>query len=75
MREAPSRVTIKAVLERGAAVVAYDPAAMDEARRVPPIDLQEHPGQPERLRFAETLFFDYHRQHAVDIRVARIFNN
>lgn len=28
----------------------------------------------EGKRTAETLFFDYHRQHGVDIRVARIFN-
>jgi UDP-glucuronate decarboxylase len=28
----------------------------------------------EGKRCAETLFFDYHRQHKVDIRVARIFN-
>ena len=28
----------------------------------------------EGKRAAETLFFDYHRQHALDIRVARIFN-
>ncbi len=28
----------------------------------------------EGKRVAETLMFDYHRQHAVDIRVARIFN-
>jgi UDP-glucuronate decarboxylase len=28
----------------------------------------------EGKRIAETLFFDYHRMHAVDIRVARIFN-
>ena len=28
----------------------------------------------EGKRAAETLFFDYHRQHQVDIRVARIFN-
>ena len=28
----------------------------------------------EGKRAAETLFFDYHRQHDVDIRVARIFN-
>lgn len=28
----------------------------------------------EGKRCAETLFFDYHRQHNVDIRVARIFN-
>lgn len=28
----------------------------------------------EGKRAAESLFFDYHRQHGVDIRVARIFN-
>ena len=28
----------------------------------------------EGKRMAETLFFDYHRQHKVDIRVIRIFN-
>lgn len=28
----------------------------------------------EGKRAAETLFYDYHRQHSVDIRVARIFN-
>ena len=28
----------------------------------------------EGKRAAETLFFDYHRQHKVDIRLARIFN-
>jgi UDPglucose 6-dehydrogenase len=34
MREAPSRVIIDALVRRGAAVRAYDPVAMDEARRV-----------------------------------------
>ncbi len=28
----------------------------------------------EGKRVAETLFFDYHRQHGVEIRVVRIFN-
>jgi UDP-glucuronate decarboxylase len=28
----------------------------------------------EGKRCAETLFFDYHRQHAVEIKIARIFN-
>jgi len=28
----------------------------------------------EGKRVAETLFFDYHRQHALEIRIARIFN-
>ena len=34
MREAPSRVLIPELLRRGAAVAAYDPAAMTEAQRV-----------------------------------------
>jgi UDPglucose 6-dehydrogenase len=34
MREAPSRVLIADLLERGARVVAYDPVAMDEAKHL-----------------------------------------
>jgi UDPglucose 6-dehydrogenase len=34
MREAPSRTLVAGFLERGARVIAYDPAAMAEARRV-----------------------------------------
>jgi UDPglucose 6-dehydrogenase len=34
MREAPSRAVIAALARRGARIVAYDPIAMDEARRV-----------------------------------------
>jgi UDPglucose 6-dehydrogenase len=34
MREAPSRVVIAELLRRGASVRAYDPVAMDEARRI-----------------------------------------
>jgi UDPglucose 6-dehydrogenase len=34
MRDAPSRVVISGLLARGAKVCAYDPVAMDEARRV-----------------------------------------
>ena len=34
MRDAPSRVIIQALSQRGAAVQAYDPVATDEARRV-----------------------------------------
>ena len=34
MREAPSRVLLAALKERGAKVVAYDPVAMDEARHI-----------------------------------------
>ena len=34
MREAPARAIVDALTARGATVVAYDPVAMDEARRV-----------------------------------------
>jgi len=34
MREAPSRVIVHELLRRGAAIQAYDPVAMDEARRI-----------------------------------------
>ncbi len=34
MREAPSRVVLDALMRRGASVCAYDPVAMDEARRI-----------------------------------------
>jgi UDPglucose 6-dehydrogenase len=34
MREAPSRTIIEAFAARGARIVAYDPVAMDEARRI-----------------------------------------
>lgn len=34
MREAPSRVIIRALIEAGATVQAYDPVAMDEANRI-----------------------------------------
>lgn len=34
MREAPSRVLVDELLRRGATVAAYDPVAMDEAKRV-----------------------------------------
>jgi UDPglucose 6-dehydrogenase len=34
MREAPSLVVIKALLDRGATVCAFDPVAMDEARHI-----------------------------------------
>jgi UDPglucose 6-dehydrogenase len=36
MREAPSRVLMEALWEAGATVKAYDPEAMDEARRIYP---------------------------------------
>jgi UDPglucose 6-dehydrogenase len=45
MREAPSLVTVEGVLERGGQVVAHDPVAMEEARRL-------HFG--DRIEYAES---------------------
>ena len=45
MREATSRVVLAELFERGATVTAYDPVAMDEARRIF--------GDEPRLRYAE----------------------
>jgi len=46
MRDAPSRVVIQALIERGAHIAAYDPVAGDEARRVfqglPRLDIVSH---------------------------------
>jgi UDPglucose 6-dehydrogenase len=46
MREAPSRDLIDGALARGASVVAYDPVAANEARRI-------YPNEP-KLSYAET---------------------
>jgi len=46
MREAPSRVVINGLLARGATISAYDPVAMEEAKRV----FAKEPG----VRFAPT---------------------
>jgi UDP-glucuronate decarboxylase len=48
------------------------PQAEDYWGNVNPIGIRSC--YDEGKRAAETLFFDYHRQHNVDIRVARIFN-
>ncbi len=49
-----------------------DPQSESYWGRVNPIGIRAC--YDEGKRAAETLFFDYHRQHGVDIRVARIFN-
>ena len=51
MRQAPSRVVIGALLRAGATIVAHDPAAVDETRRVLPLDLADTPHLLERIRF------------------------
>ena len=52
MREAPSRVIIRALLERGARLVAHDPAAMPEARRALAQDLAQQLPLLDRIRYA-----------------------
>ncbi|MDE1184326.1 UDP-glucose/GDP-mannose dehydrogenase family protein [Paraburkholderia sp.] len=52
MREAPSRPLIAELLARGASVKAYDPVAVDEAKRVFALDLKDAPQQHARLSFA-----------------------
>ncbi|PFH26755.1 MULTISPECIES: UDP-glucose dehydrogenase family protein [Burkholderia] len=54
MREAPSRRLIAALLGRGATVRAYDPVAIDEARRVFALDLGEKSDALARLHFVDT---------------------
>jgi UDPglucose 6-dehydrogenase len=54
MREAPSRRVIAQLLARGATVRAYDPVAIDEARRVLTMDLADLPEQRARLHFTGT---------------------
>lgn len=56
MREAPSLVTIRALLERGARVVAHDPVAVCEARRIlgDAIEYREH--NYDALAGADALF-------------------
>jgi UDPglucose 6-dehydrogenase len=54
MREAPSRVLLGFLLDRGATVSVYDPVAIPEARRVLQQDYQQAPEMFARIRFAET---------------------
>jgi UDPglucose 6-dehydrogenase len=52
MREAPSRVLLRELVERGATVSVHDPVAMEEARRVLKLDLDEE--KLARIRFVDT---------------------
>lgn len=64
------------VLQASTSEIYGDPEVHPQAEeywgRVNPIGIRAC--YDEGKRTAETLFFDYHRQYAVDIRVARIFN-
>ena len=52
MREAPSRVLLKELIERGASVAVHDPVAMEEAQRVLALDLSA--AQLDRIDFKKT---------------------
>lgn len=52
MREAPSRVVLDALLRAGARVVAHDPIAVDETRRVLQLDFADAPALLERISFS-----------------------
>ena len=54
MRDAPSRVLIRQILERGGAVTAHDPVAMEEAQRVMALDFEHQPKLLERIAYAAT---------------------
>ena len=51
MREAPSRVVINALLRTGARVVAHDPIAVEETRRVLALDFADAPELLERIGY------------------------
>ena len=54
MREAPARVLIRELLERGAGVTAHDPVAAEEAQRVLALDMADHPEWLTRITYADT---------------------
>ncbi|RCS58503.1 UDP-glucose dehydrogenase family protein [Parvibium lacunae] len=54
MREAPSRVVLQALVERGARVTAYDPVAMEETNRVLELDFAGKPAQRAAIALAQS---------------------
>jgi UDPglucose 6-dehydrogenase len=53
MRDAPSRVIIRKLLDAGARVIAYDPVAVNEAKRVLALDLGQASDAFGRVSFAD----------------------
>jgi UDPglucose 6-dehydrogenase len=53
MREAPSRVIVRALLERGASLVVHDPIAIPEARRALARDFETQPALLDHIRYAD----------------------
>jgi UDPglucose 6-dehydrogenase len=54
MREAPSRVLLRQLIGRGATVAVHDPVAINEAKRVLPLDFAETPDALTRIRFSDS---------------------
>ncbi|MDM0123138.1 UDP-glucose dehydrogenase family protein [Variovorax arabinosiphilus] len=54
MREAPSRVVISALLRAGARIVAHDPIAVEETRRVLALDFADAPQLLDRISYAKS---------------------
>ncbi|RZL61341.1 MAG: UDP-glucose/GDP-mannose dehydrogenase family protein [Variovorax sp.] len=52
MREAPSRVVLLELVRAGARIVAHDPIAVDEARRVLQLDFADNPALLNRVSFS-----------------------
>ena len=52
MRDAPSRVIIRKLVDAGARIVAYDPVAMSEAKRVLALDFGDSSEKFDRVSFA-----------------------
>ncbi len=53
MREAPSRVVVRGLLERGAKLVVHDPVAMPEARRAFAQDLANQPALLDHVHYVD----------------------
>ncbi|MES2937377.1 MAG: UDP-glucose/GDP-mannose dehydrogenase family protein [Pseudomonadota bacterium] len=54
MRQAPSRVVVRALLERGARLTLHDPVAMAQARAALAQDLADRPALLDRIRYTDT---------------------
>lgn len=54
MRDAPSRVLARELLDRGATLQVFDPVAMQEARRCLQDDLRDRPDLLERIHYADS---------------------
>lgn len=52
MRDAPSRVVMRELVRAGATIVAHDPVAVNEAKRILQLDFADASSLVERIRFA-----------------------